>query len=67
MFSLLAVLVLGSWLAKELVNKGANVTGLIRDRIPQSNLYDGDEYKKINFVFGELEDEALLERALGEI
>lgn len=57
---------LGSWLAKELVNKGANVTGLVRDRIPQSNLYDGDEYKKINFVFGELEDEALLERALGE-
>ena len=57
---------LGSYLAKELVNSGANVTGLVRDRIPRSNLYDGEEYKKINFVYGELEDEALLERAFGE-
>ncbi len=57
---------LGSYLAKELVNSGANVTGLVRDRIPRSNLYDGEEYKKINFVYGVLEDEALLERAFGE-
>lgn len=57
---------LGSYLAKELVNSGANVTGLVRDRIPRSNLYFGEEYKKINFVYGELEDEALLERAFGE-
>lgn len=57
---------LGSYLAKELVNSGANVTGLVRDRIPRSNLYFGEEYKKINFVYGVLEDEALLERAFGE-
>lgn len=57
---------LGSYLAKELVNSGANVTGLVRDRIPRSNLYDGKEHERMNFVFGELEDRALLERALGE-
>ncbi|NMA65037.1 MAG: NAD-dependent epimerase/dehydratase family protein [Clostridiaceae bacterium] len=57
---------LGSYLAKELVNKGANVTGLVRDLIPFSNLYKGEEHNKINFVFGQLEDINLLERALGE-
>ncbi|NLX63544.1 MAG: NAD-dependent epimerase/dehydratase family protein [Clostridiaceae bacterium] len=57
---------LGSYLAKELVNLGANVTGLIRDLVPQSNLYTGEEYKKINMVSGTIEDEPLLERILGE-
>ncbi len=57
---------LGSHMAKELVLSGANVTGLVRDRVPRSNLYDGEEYKKINMVYGELEDRPLLERVLGE-
>jgi len=57
---------LGSYLAKELVNQGANVTGLVRDIVPQSNLYTGEEYKKINMVSGEIENEPLLERILGE-
>jgi len=57
---------LGSYLAKELIRQGANVTGLVRDVIPKSYLYSGDEYKKINTVIGSLEDEPLLERALGE-
>ncbi|MGI6623743.1 MAG: NAD-dependent epimerase/dehydratase family protein [Clostridiaceae bacterium] len=57
---------LGSYLTKELVKLGANVTGLVRDVIPKSNLYSGDEYKKINAVIGSLEDEPLLERSLGE-
>lgn len=57
---------LGSYLAKELVDQGANVTGLVRDIVPQSNLYTGEEYKKINMVFGTIEDEPLLERILGE-
>lgn len=57
---------LGSYLAKELVRLEANVTGLVRDVIPKSYLYSGDEYKKINTVIGSLEDEPLLERALGE-
>lgn len=57
---------LGSYLTKELVKQGANVTGLIRDVVPKSNLYNSEEYTKINTVIGSLEDEPLLERALGE-
>ncbi len=57
---------LGSYLAKELVSLGANVIGLVRDVIPKSNLYDGDEHKQINMVMGSLEDVLLLERTLGE-
>lgn len=57
---------LGSYLTKELVKQGANITGLIRDAVPKSHLYSGDEYKKISTVIGSLEDEPLLERALGE-
>lgn len=57
---------LGSYLVKKLVNYGANVTILVRDHIPQSNIYIGEEYKKINVVQGALEDYLLIERILGE-
>ena len=57
---------LGSYLAKELVNLGANVTGLVRDNVPKSNLYKGEEFKRINTASGAIEDEPLLERILGE-
>lgn len=56
---------LGSYLTKELFNLNANVTGLVRDWVKGSgNLITHDN--KINIVVGELEDELLLERALGE-
>ncbi|WP_207643686.1 GDP-mannose 4,6-dehydratase [Desnuesiella massiliensis] len=57
---------LGSYMSKKLVELGANVTGLVRDTIPKSNLYVGDHYKKMNIVQGSLEDYDLIERALGE-
>ncbi|MDI9218451.1 GDP-mannose 4,6-dehydratase [Clostridium tertium] len=57
---------LGSYLVKKLVNYGANVTILVRDYIPQSNIYRGEEYKKVNVVHGALEDYLLIERTLGE-
>lgn len=57
---------LGSYLVKKLVNYGANVTILVRDYIPQSNIYRGEEYKKVNVVHGALEDYLLIERILGE-
>lgn len=57
---------LGSYLVKKLVNYGANVTILVRDYIPQSNIYIGEEYKKVNTVQGTLEDYLLIERILGE-
>lgn len=57
---------LGSWLVKYLVDAGANVTGLIRDIVPQSNLYRSGYVNKINIVRGELENYSILERILGE-
>ncbi|MCL6427227.1 GDP-mannose 4,6-dehydratase [Bacillus subtilis] len=57
---------LGSYLVKELIDQGANVTGLVRDHVPQSNLYQGEHIKKMNIVRGSLEDLAVIERALGE-
>lgn len=57
---------LGSWLVKSLVDKGARVVGLVRDIVPDSNLYKNGYFSKINIVNGELEDQNLLERTLGE-
>lgn len=51
---------------KEQIEQGANVTGLVRDHVPQSNLYQGEHIKKMNIVRGSLEDLAVIERALGE-
>lgn len=57
---------LGSYLVKKLVNYGANVTILVRDYIPQSNIYIGEEHNKVNVVNGVLEDYSVIERILGE-
>ncbi len=57
---------LGSWLTKALVEQGAEVTGLIRDIVPRSNLNWGGFNNRINIVRGELEDYFKLERALNE-
>lgn len=57
---------LGSWLTEDLCDKGANVVGLVRDLVPRSNLRELGCWEKINIVRGEVEDGALLERALNE-
>ncbi|MEH7800534.1 GDP-mannose 4,6-dehydratase [Bacillus pumilus] len=57
---------LGSYLVKELIDQGANVTGLVRDQVPRSNLYQGSQFEKMNVVQGALEDMHTIERALGE-
>ncbi|MFS0657045.1 GDP-mannose 4,6-dehydratase [Bacillus sp. 179-C3.3 HS] len=57
---------LGSYLVKELIDQGANVTGLVRDQVPRSNLYEGSQFEKMNVVHGALEDMQTIERALGE-
>jgi CDP-glucose 4,6-dehydratase len=56
---------LGSHTVKLLTALGANVTGIVRDYTPKSNLYS-DPVERINLVSGSLEDLPLLERALGE-
>jgi len=57
---------LGSWLTRELLERGANVVGLIRDWVPMSNLILQDSINKIITVRGEIEDYFLLERVLNE-
>ncbi|MBI2851694.1 MAG: GDP-mannose 4,6-dehydratase [Chloroflexi bacterium] len=56
----------GSWLTKSLVEKGAEVTGLVRDLVPRSNLNWSGFNERINIVRGDLDDYFLLERALNE-
>jgi CDP-glucose 4,6-dehydratase len=57
---------LGSWLTRELLARGAQVTGLVRDMVPQSNLILSDTVHRIATVRGELEDFRLLERTINE-
>ena len=57
---------LGSWLTKSLVEKKANVIGLIRDSVPKSNLNWSGFSDKIVTVRGEVEDYFLLERTINE-
>ncbi len=57
---------LGSWLTADLVAKGASVVGLIRDRVPQSQLVRSGTIEKINVVYGDVCNYELLERTLAE-
>jgi CDP-glucose 4,6-dehydratase len=57
---------LGSWLTKALVERGANVVGLIRDFVPKSNLNWSGFNDKITIVRGEIQDYFLLERVINE-
>lgn len=57
---------LGSWICKRLVEKKAQVIGLIRDFLWNSYLQLTGTDKKIHIVRGELEDYFLLERILNE-
>ncbi len=57
---------LGSWLTEALVSRGAHVTGLIRDWVPQSRLIQSDTMQHIVTVRGDIEDYPLLERVLNE-
>lgn len=57
---------LGSWLVEELLKRGANVTCLLRDWVPDSKLVGSGALARTNVVRGELEDYAVLVRALNE-
>ncbi|NJN55951.1 MAG: NAD-dependent epimerase/dehydratase family protein [Anaerolineae bacterium] len=57
---------LGSWLTEALVGAGADVVGLVRDHVPQSQLYRSGMVERIKVVRGELCDYDLLERTLAE-
>ncbi|MBI4855244.1 MAG: GDP-mannose 4,6-dehydratase [Acetobacterium woodii] len=61
----------GSWLTKLLLDEGANVVGLVRDRVPRSILWSASkefDYIKdrLTVVNGNVEDYFILERAINE-
>ncbi len=56
----------GSWLAKRLVAEGADVVCLVRDWIPQSELVRAGTLDHVRVIRGDVRDQALLERCLGE-
>ena len=58
--------ILGSWLTLALLDAGATVVGLIRDRVPLSNLRLSGAEQRIIAVDGDIADGSLLERVLNE-
>jgi len=57
---------IGSWLTHELCQKGADVTGLIRDHIPNSNIKRLKLDEKINIVNGDITNFDTLRRSFSE-
>jgi CDP-glucose 4,6-dehydratase len=56
----------GSWLVRRLVEAGADVVCLVRDWVPQSELVRTGTLERVKVVRGDVNDQALMERALGE-
>ena len=57
---------LGSWLTQELLDRRADVVGLVRDWTPCSRLFTDGLYKRMAIVHGAVEDLPTLERTLSE-
>ena len=57
---------LGGWLVKRLVPAGADLVCLVRDWVPQSELVRSGLLERVKIVRGDVRDQALLERTLGE-
>jgi CDP-glucose 4,6-dehydratase len=57
---------LGSWLVRRLADAGAEVVCLLRDWVPQSELVRSGTLERVRVVRGDVRDQPLLERALGE-
>lgn len=55
---------IGSWLAKELLEEGAHVVALVLDLDPQSELVRSGDVRRVALVNGALEDLGALERAV---
>ena len=57
---------LGGWLVRRLVAEGADVVALVRDWVPRSNLLSSDLVARVTMVRGDVRDQELLERVMGE-
>jgi CDP-glucose 4,6-dehydratase len=56
----------GSWLVHRLLEAGADITCLVRDWVPQSEFVNSHLIERVKVVRGNVEDQQLLERVLGE-
>lgn len=56
----------GGWLVRALLDRGADVIALVRDWVPESDLIGGGQLDRVTVVRGDVCDHPLLERALGE-
>ena len=56
----------GSWLVRRLVEAGADVVCLVRDWVPQSELVRSKTIDRVRVVRGDVCDQELMERVLGE-
>lgn len=56
----------GSWLVRRLIAQQADVVCLVRDWVPQSELLRANLIEHVKVVRGDVCDQALLERVLGE-
>ena len=57
---------LGGWLVEDLVARNASVICLVRDWVPESRLLSGPHMDRVVVVRGDVRDQELLERILGE-
>jgi CDP-glucose 4,6-dehydratase len=57
---------LGGWLIRRLLDLGADVICLVRDWVPQSEMIRAQLVDRVKVIRGDVCDQALLERILGE-
>jgi CDP-glucose 4,6-dehydratase len=57
---------IGGWLVKRLLDEGADVVCLVRDWVPQSVFVSDGLMDRVKVVRGDVSDQALMERTLGE-
>ncbi|MEJ7615969.1 MAG: GDP-mannose 4,6-dehydratase [Pyrinomonadaceae bacterium] len=56
----------GGWLVRRMLERGADVVCLLRDWVPQCELVASGLIERVRVVRGDVRDQALLERTLGE-
>lgn len=56
----------GGWLVRRLVEAGADIVCLVRDWVPQSELSQSGLIEQVKVVRGDVRDQSVLERVLGE-
>lgn len=56
----------GAWLVKRLLAAGADITCLVRDWVPQSELRRSGDLERVKVVRGDVREQSALERIMGE-